>query len=80
MNRNRQHYEQRIGALADFTRRNRQGTSTLRWYLHSMVARWILHNNSKARPKTLFATHYHELNELATTLPASKTTTLQREK
>jgi DNA mismatch repair protein MutS len=25
----------------------------------------FLHNNEKARPKTLFATHYHELNELA---------------
>jgi DNA mismatch repair protein MutS len=25
-----------------------------------------LHNNGRARPKTLFATHYHELNELAT--------------
>ena len=25
-----------------------------------------LHNNSGAQPKTLFATHYHELNELAT--------------
>lgn len=24
-----------------------------------------LHNNSKAKPKTLFATHYHELNDLA---------------
>jgi DNA mismatch repair protein MutS len=27
-----------------------------------------LHNNDRARPKTLFATHYHELNELAETL------------
>jgi DNA mismatch repair protein MutS len=26
-----------------------------------------LHNNDRARPKTLFATHYHELNELADT-------------
>jgi DNA mismatch repair protein MutS len=25
----------------------------------------FLHNNGSARPKTLFATHYHELNELA---------------
>ncbi len=27
-----------------------------------------LHNNGKHRPKTLFATHYHELNELASDL------------
>jgi DNA mismatch repair protein MutS len=26
-----------------------------------------LHNNNKHRPKTLFATHYHELNQLAQT-------------
>jgi DNA mismatch repair protein MutS len=25
----------------------------------------FLHNNDRARPKTLFATHYHELNELS---------------
>jgi DNA mismatch repair protein MutS len=28
-----------------------------------------LHNNSKANPKTLFATHYHELNEMAKSMP-----------
>jgi DNA mismatch repair protein MutS len=28
-----------------------------------------LHNNSKAQPKTLFATHYHELNEMAKSMP-----------
>jgi DNA mismatch repair protein MutS len=27
-----------------------------------------LHDNGRARPKTLFATHYHEMNELAETL------------
>ena len=31
-----------------------------------------LHNHPKFRPKTLFATHYHELNQLATTLPRVK--------
>lgn len=29
----------------------------------------FLHDNPKAQPKTLFATHYHELNELAEKLP-----------
>lgn len=31
-----------------------------------------LHNHSKYKPKTLFATHYHELNELANELPRIK--------
>jgi DNA mismatch repair protein MutS len=31
-----------------------------------------LHNNLQARPKTLFATHYHELNQLAEDLPRVK--------
>lgn len=31
-----------------------------------------LHNHPKARAKTLFATHYHELNELAKDLPRVK--------
>ncbi|KAA9325496.1 DNA mismatch repair protein MutS [Adhaeribacter soli] len=31
-----------------------------------------LHNNPKARAKTLFATHYHELNQLAEDLPRVK--------
>ncbi|MEN8249160.1 MAG: DNA mismatch repair protein MutS [Bacteroidota bacterium] len=31
-----------------------------------------LHNNLSARPKTLFATHYHELNQLAEDLPRVK--------
>jgi DNA mismatch repair protein MutS len=29
----------------------------------------FLHDNGRARPKTLFATHYHELNELSEKLP-----------
>ena len=32
----------------------------------------FLHNNGKSRPKTLFATHYHELNELENKLPRVK--------
>jgi DNA mismatch repair protein MutS len=31
-----------------------------------------LHNNLNARPKTLFATHYHELNQLTEDLPRVK--------
>ncbi|MFT5954511.1 MAG: DNA mismatch repair protein MutS [Cyclobacteriaceae bacterium] len=31
-----------------------------------------LHNHSKFRPKTLFATHYHELNQLSNELPRIK--------
>lgn len=31
-----------------------------------------LHNHPKCRPKTLFATHYHELNELAADMPRVK--------
>jgi DNA mismatch repair protein MutS len=31
-----------------------------------------LHNHPKFRPKTLFATHYHELNELAKDMPRVK--------
>ncbi|MEM6736928.1 MAG: DNA mismatch repair protein MutS [Bacteroidota bacterium] len=31
-----------------------------------------LHNHPKSRAKTLFATHYHELNELASNLPRVK--------
>ena len=31
-----------------------------------------LHNHPKYHPKTLFATHYHELNELGETLPRCK--------
>jgi DNA mismatch repair protein MutS len=35
------------------------------------IAEYLHHNNS-ARPKTLFATHYHELNELAEKFPRIK--------
>lgn len=32
----------------------------------------FLHNNKTAKPKTMFATHYHELNELADKFPRIK--------
>jgi len=32
----------------------------------------FLHNNKMAKPKTMFATHYHELNELAEKFPRIK--------
>ncbi len=32
----------------------------------------FLHNNKDAKPKTMFATHYHELNELADKFPRIK--------
>ena len=32
----------------------------------------FLHNNTVAKPKTMFATHYHELNELADKFPRIK--------
>ena len=49
-----------------------RGTST---YDGLAVARAVLeylHNHPRLRPKTLFATHYHELTELAGTLPRLK--------
>lgn len=42
-----------------------RGTSTYDGISIAWSLAEFLHNNSKARPKTLFATHYHELNELA---------------
>ena len=32
----------------------------------------FLHNHKKYKPKTLFATHYHELNQLSNNLPRVK--------
>ena len=42
-----------------------RGTSTYDGISIAWALAEFLHNNKKARPKTLFATHYHELNELA---------------
>jgi len=42
-----------------------RGTSTYDGISIAWSIAEYLHNNGTARPKTLFATHYHELNELA---------------
>ena len=42
-----------------------RGTSTYDGISIAWSIAEYLHNNSFAKPKTLFATHYHELNELA---------------
>ncbi len=45
-----------------------RGTSTFDGISIAWAIAEYLHNNGTARPKTLFATHYHELNELAGSL------------
>ena len=45
-----------------------RGTSTFDGISIAWAIAEYLHNNGSARPKTLFATHYHELNELAASL------------
>jgi DNA mismatch repair protein MutS len=44
-----------------------RGTSTYDGISIAWSLAEYLHNNGRSRPKTLFATHYHELNELAET-------------
>ncbi|MEZ4983479.1 MAG: DNA mismatch repair protein MutS [Saprospiraceae bacterium] len=46
-----------------------RGTSTYDGISIAWSIAEYLHNNGLARPKTLFATHYHELNELAEKFP-----------
>lgn len=46
-----------------------RGTSTYDGISIAWSLAEFLHNNERARPKTLFATHYHEMNELAETHP-----------
>jgi DNA mismatch repair protein MutS len=45
-----------------------RGTSTYDGISIAWAIVEFLHNHERCRPKTLFATHYHELNELATGL------------
>lgn len=46
-----------------------RGTSTFDGISIAWAIAEFLHNNGQTRPKTLFATHYHELNELGEQLP-----------
>jgi DNA mismatch repair protein MutS len=49
-----------------------RGTSTFDGVSIAWSIAEYLHDNGTARPKTLFATHYHELNELANKFPRIK--------
>lgn len=49
-----------------------RGTSTYDGISIAWSIAEFLHNNGQAQPKTLFATHYHELNELEGKLPRIK--------
>ncbi|MBB6003062.1 DNA mismatch repair protein MutS [Arcicella rosea] len=49
-----------------------RGTSTYDGVSIAWAIAEHLHNHSNYRPKTLFATHYHELNELANDFPRIK--------
>ena len=49
-----------------------RGTSTYDGISIAWSIAEYLHSNGKSYPKTLFATHYHELNELATKFPRIK--------
>ncbi len=49
-----------------------RGTSTYDGISIAWAIAEFLHTHPTARPKTLFATHYHELNELATTMARIK--------
>jgi DNA mismatch repair protein MutS len=46
-----------------------RGTSTFDGISIAWAVAEYLHNHSSVRAKTLFATHYHELNEMADALP-----------
>lgn len=49
-----------------------RGTSTFDGISIAWAVAEYLHNNGRVKAKTLFATHYHELTDLALTLPGVK--------
>jgi DNA mismatch repair protein MutS len=49
-----------------------RGTSTFDGISIAWAVAEYLHNNEKSKAKTLFATHYHELTDLALTMPGVK--------
>jgi len=49
-----------------------RGTSTYDGISIAWAIAEYLHNNENFKPKTLFATHYHELNQLAESFPRIK--------
>jgi len=49
-----------------------RGTSTFDGISIAWAVAEYLHNNAQVKAKTLFATHYHELTDLALTLPGVK--------
>ncbi len=49
-----------------------RGTSTYDGISIAWAIAEFIHDNEKAKARTLFATHYHELNEMATQMPRIK--------
>ncbi len=54
-----------------------RGTSTFDGISIAWAVAEFLHNNSEVKAKTLFATHYHELTDLARTMPGVKNYNVQ---
>ncbi|KAF1855843.1 hypothetical protein Lal_00001047 [Lupinus albus] len=57
-----------------------RGTSTYDGISIAWAIAEFLHNHPAAKAKTLFATHYHELNELSNSFNRIKTTTFRLRK
>ncbi|MBI4364935.1 MAG: DNA mismatch repair protein MutS, partial [Candidatus Latescibacteria bacterium] len=56
-----------------------RGTSTYDGLSLAWAVTEALHDSSRARPRTLFATHYHELTDLESTLPRLRNRTVRVE-